>query len=130
MDAQTRDNVFAALHGEAFAYARYMLYAEAARESGEERLAEMLEGIGNVELREHFKELAGLVGLVGADADNLTTAIQDESAEVEELYRGFAEQARLAGEDKVAARFEEIRGDEREHLRTLEGALEQLEIPA
>jgi rubrerythrin len=130
MDAQTRDNVFAALHGEAFAYARYMLYAEAARESGEERLAEMLEGIGNVELREHFKELAELVGIVGADADNLTTAIQDESAEVEELYRAFAEQARLAGEDKVAARFEEIRGDEREHLRTLEGALEQLEIPA
>ena len=130
MDAQTRDNVFAALHGEAFAYARYMLYAEAARESGEERLAEMLEGIGNVELREHFKELAELVGIVGADADNLTTAIQDESAEVEELYRAFAEQARLAGEDTVAARFEEIRGDEREHLRTLEGALEQLEIPA
>ena len=130
MDAQTRDNVFAALHGEAFAYARYMLYAEGARESGEERLAEMLEGIGSVELREHFKELAELVGLVGADADNLSTVIQDESAEVEELYRAFAEQARLAGEDKVAARFEEIRGDEREHLKTLEGALEQLEIPA
>jgi rubrerythrin len=130
MDAQTRDNVFAALHGEAFAYGRYMLYAEAARARGDERLAAMLEGIASVELREHFKELAELVGLVGADADNLTTAIQDESAEVEELYRAFAEQARLAGEDEVAARFEEIRGDEHEHLKTLEGALEQLEIPA
>jgi len=129
MDAQTRENVFAALHGEAFAHARYSLYAAAARRSGDERLAAMLEGIAAVELHEHFEELAGLVGLVGTDADNLAVAIQDEGAEVEELYRSFAEQARLAGEEAVADRFEEIRGDEREHLKTLEGSLEQLEVP-
>lgn len=129
MDAQTRDNIFTALHGEAFAHARYMLYAEAARKGGDERLGGMFEGIAGVELREHFQELAALVGLVGADVDNLGAAIQDESAEVEELYRSFAEQARDAGEEAVAARFEEIRGDELEHLKTLEGALERVEVP-
>lgn len=129
MDAQTRENIFTALHGEAFAHARYMLYAEAARKGGDERLAGMFEGIAGVELREHFQELAALAGLVGADADNLGAAIQDESAEVEELYRSFAEQARDAGEEAVAARFEEIRGDELAHLDTLEGALERVEVP-
>jgi rubrerythrin len=129
MNTQTRENVLAALHGEAFAHARYLLYADAARASGDERLAAMFEGIAQVELREHFAELAALGGLVGSDVDNLRTAIEDEGAEVEEIYRSFAEQARLAGEDAVATRFEEIRGDEREHLKTLEYALEQLEVP-
>jgi rubrerythrin len=130
MDSQTRDNVIVALHGEAFAHARYMLYAKAAREGGNDRLAATLEGIATVELSEHFDELAQLVGLVGTDVDNLRTVIQDEGAEVHEIYRAFAEQARLAGETEVAARFEEIRNDEREHLKTLEGAIEQLEVPA
>jgi rubrerythrin len=38
MDSQTRDNVMAALHGEAFAHARYLLFAKAARERGEDAL--------------------------------------------------------------------------------------------
>jgi rubrerythrin len=130
MDTQTRENVLAAMHGEAFAYARYVLFAAAARETGDERLATTFEGIGSVELREHFAELADLLGLAGSDADNIVTAIQAEGEEVEETYRAFAAQARAAGEETVAARFDEIRADELEHLRTLETALEELEVPA
>jgi rubrerythrin len=130
METQVRENVLAAMHGEAFAYARYMLFAAAARETGELKLAATLEGIASVELHEHFAELAGLIGMVGSDHDNITAAIQDESGEVEETYRTYAEQARAAGEEKVAARFEEIVTDELEHLKTLETALEELEVPA
>lgn len=130
MDKQTRANVIDALHGEAFAYARYELYAAAARASGDDQLAATFEGIANVELREHFRELAELVELAGADEDNLAAAIQDESAEVEETYRAFAEQARAAGETAAADRFDELVEDEREHLKTLETMLERLEVPA
>ncbi len=130
MDTQTRENVLAAMHGEAFAHARYTLFAAAARETGDRTVAATLEGIASVELHEHFTELAELIGFVGSDADNLTSAIQEESAEVEETYRSFAEQARAAGEDAVAARFDEIREDELEHLKTLETVLERLEVPA
>lgn len=130
MDTQTRANILSAMHGEAFAHARYTLFAAAAREAGDQKLAATFQGIASVELNEHFAELAELADLTGSDADNLSAAIQDESSEVEETYRNFAAQARSVGEDAVAARFDEIRGDELEHLRTLEAALERLEVPA
>ena len=63
-------------------------------------------------------------------ASNVAAAIQDENLEVEETYPRFAETARTAGDDAVAARFDEIRGDELEHLRTLETLLEEIEVPA
>jgi rubrerythrin len=130
MDSQTCENVVAALHGEAFAYARYKLFAEAARSRGDDRLASMFDGIAEVELHEHFAELAVLVDLVGADPDNLRAVIQDENLEVEVEYPRFAQQARAAGETAVAERFEEIVEDEREHEKSLEEALERLEVPA
>jgi rubrerythrin len=130
MDSQTYENVVAALHGEAFAHARYTLFAEAARKRGDDRLASMFEEIAAVELHEHFAELAELVDLIGADRDNIRAAIHDEKLEVEAQYPQFAKQARSAGEAAVAARFEELAEDEREHEKTLENALERPEAPA
>jgi rubrerythrin len=130
MDGQTHENVLAALHGEAFAHARYLLFAAAARKRGDDRLASMFDGIAAVELQEHFAELADLVGLVGTDADNVRAAIQDENREVEWTYPRFADQARAAGEVAVADRFAEMAEDEREHEKCLEGALERIEVPA
>ncbi|HSC49333.1 MAG TPA: ferritin family protein [Gaiellaceae bacterium] len=129
MDEQTHDNLITALHGEAFAYARYRLFAAQAREEGDLDLAEMLEGLAAVELNEHFAELAELAGLVGGDLENLELALRDENLEVEETYPSFANQARAAGELAAAERFDEIRADELEHARTLETALERLVVP-
>lgn len=130
MDAQTHENVIAALHGEAFAYARYRLFANAARKRGDDRLASMFDGIASAELDEHFAELAELASLVGVDTDNIRAALQDEDEEVEARYPEFARQARSVGEVAVAERFEEIVEDEREHEKTLEQALERLVVPA
>jgi rubrerythrin len=126
MDTQTELNVRAALRGEAFAHARYLLFAAAARKGGNEQLASMFEGIADVERQEHFAELAALAGLVGTDAENIRAAIEDENLEVEWTYPKFADQARGAGETAVAERFAEIAEDEREHEKSLEEALEQL----
>ena len=130
MDTTTHQALVTALHGEAFAFARYSLFAAAARERGDERLAALFEGTANVELHEHFAELAELAGLVGTDADNLAAALQDENQEIEVTYPEFARQAREAGEEAVALRFEEIAADERAHARSLESELEALELPA
>jgi rubrerythrin len=130
MDTQTREMLVTAMHGEAFAYARYMLFANAARAGGDERLAALFEGMGNVELHEHFAELAELTQLVGSDADNVVAALQDENTEIEITYPSFAHRARSAGDEVVAARFEEIAEDERVHARALESELEAIELPS
>lgn len=129
MDKQTHENLLTALHGEAFAYARYSLFAAAAREQGDVRLAALFDGLASVELHEHFAELADLTGLVGANADNLSNAIKDENEETASTYPRFAESARAAGEIAVANRFHELGEDERAHARALEAALEELEVP-
>ena len=130
MDTTTRENLLTALHGEAFAYARYSLFAAAARGGGDEKLATLYEGMANVELHEHFAELAELAGIVGADTDNVAEAIQDENVESEVTYPAFAAQARAVGDVAAADRFEELAGDEAGHARALEGVLERLELPA
>ncbi len=130
MNARTRHTVLAAMRGEAYAHARYRLFAQAARASGDRDLEQMFEGIAAVELHEHFVELAGLADVVGTDADNIQSAICDESDEVEATYKLFAEQARADGEDAAAELFEEMREDELAHLKALEGALERLQLPA
>jgi rubrerythrin len=130
MNTTTQQALITALHGEAFAYARYSLFAAAARDRGDERLAALFDGMANVELHEHFKELAELASLVGTDADNLVAALQDENQEIEVTYPGFARQARQAGEEAVADRFDEIAKDERAHAQALESELEALELPA
>jgi rubrerythrin len=130
MDAQTYDNILAAMRREAYAHARYLVFAGAARRRGEAHLASTFEGIAAVELHEHFAELAELIAAIGTDADNLAVAIRDENFEVEWKYPQFADQARAAGEFAVAERFAEMAEDEREHERTLEDALESLGVPA
>ncbi len=129
MQAQTRDNLLTAMRGEAFAYAKYMVFARQARAQGHEELAALFEATANIEANEHFAEEAELVGLAGDDADNLRQAIDGEAYEVETMYREFAEQATAAGDHAAAARFREILDDERGHRDAFSAALSRLAEP-
>jgi rubrerythrin len=127
LNPKTAENLSNAMHGEAFAYVKYMLYADHARESGNEQLAELFTANANTERFEHFAEEAELAGLVGSDADNLRDAIKGETWEFEHMYADYAAQAREAGDTAVAARFEEIRQDEGRHRDAFQGALDKLQ---
>ncbi len=122
----TAENLSSAMHGEAFAYAKYMLYAERAHENGNNDLAQLFEASAKTERMEHFAEEARLAGLVGSDADNLKDAIKGESYEVETMYRDFGEKAAAAGDKTAAERFEEIRHDEMKHRDAFKAALEKI----
>jgi rubrerythrin len=122
----TRDHLNTAMHGEAFASAKYLLYADHARAQGNIELANLFERTGQTERIEHFKEEAGLAHLVGDDASNLRDAITGESYEVDTMYREFAAQAYAAGDDAAGARFEEIRRDELRHRDAFKAALDKL----
>ena len=128
LDKKTQDNLSTAMHGEAFAYAKYMLYAERARKNGNKRLALLFEKAARTERFQHFTEEADLAGIVGSDTDNLRDAIAGESYEVETMYREFAEQAAAAGDKAAADRFEEIRHDEMAHRDAFKAALAKPEI--
>jgi rubrerythrin len=126
MNRTTRENLSTAMHGEAFAYAKYLLFAERARNTGNPELAQLLEKTAKEELSEHFAEEAALAGIVGSDIDNLEDAIAGESYEIETMYRDFAAQAFSAGEKAVGDRFEEIRRDEMKHRDAFKEALSKL----
>jgi rubrerythrin len=127
LNQKTLYDLSTAMHGEAFAYAKYLLYAEHARKNGNKELADLFEKTANTERFEHFAEEAELAELVGSDADNLKDAIQGESYEIDSMYLEFAQKARVAGDTAAAARFEEIRQDEMGHRDAFKIALAKLE---
>lgn len=127
---KTQGNLSTAMHGEAFAYAKYLLYAHHARQHGNTELANLFRRAANTERFQHFAEEAELAGLVGSDAENLREAINGESYEVDTMYREFAEQAAAAGDKSAADRFEEVRHDEMGHRDAFKAALEKMEHKA
>lgn len=129
MNSQTKNNLLTAMHSEAFAYVKYMLFAERARKNGRADLADLFESTAHVERFEHFAEEAELAGLVGSDEDNLRDAVAGESYEVDTMYGEFAQQARTAGDQAVADRFGEIRRDERGHRDLYKAAAAHLSKP-
>ena len=126
MNKTTRDNLSTAMLSEAFTYAKYMLFAERARNTGNPELAQLLEKTARQELLEHFAEEAELAEIVRSDVDNLEDAIASESYGIESMYRDFAQQAFSAGDKAVGERFEEIRHDEMKHLDAFKEALSKL----
>ena len=127
LSQKTQENLSTAMHGEAFAFAKYMLFAKHAEENGNKELAKTFRTAAHIERFQHFAEEAQLAGLVGSDADNLRDAIKGESYEVETMYRQFAEEATAAGDKAAADRFEEIRHDEAGHRAVFKAALNSIE---
>ena len=120
---RSRRNLMEAMRGEAFAYAKYKLFAKQARSNGDNELADIFDRTADQEYLEHFVEQADLLQLVGTDEQDVTNAIAGESFEVDTLYKQFAEEAREDGDEQVAHRFEEIRRDEAFHQLAFHEAL-------
>lgn len=123
ISARSRRNLLEAMRGEAFAFAKYKLFAKHARGSGENELADLFDKTADQEYMEHFTEQADLLQLVGSDEQDVKDAIAGESFEVDTLYKRFAEEARDDGDEQVAHRFEEIRRDEVFHQLAFHEAL-------
>lgn len=116
-----------AMKGEAFAYAKYMLFAEQARAHGRAALATLFEDTAKTERLEHFREHAELAGIISSsDTDNLRDAIAGETYETSKMYPEMAARARQAGDGQAAARFNEIGKDESKHRDAFAAALAKL----
>lgn len=126
--AEVQKDLETAMKGEAFAYAKYMLFAEQARAHGNAELATLFETTAKTERLEHFREHAELAGIVNSsDAANLRDAIAGETYETTKMYPEMAARARQAGDGQAAARFTEIGKDESTHRNAFAAALAKLD---
>lgn len=126
LSPQTREHLMTAMRGEAFAYAKYMAYAQRARENGHTTIADLFEQTAKVEYLEHFREMAELAQLAGTDAQNLEDAIRGETQESQTMYPNFADEAAAVGDVAAAERFREISKDEMKHRAKFQDALASL----
>ncbi|WP_445281852.1 ferritin family protein [Streptomyces sp. DSM 118148] len=124
--ARTKANLDTALHGEALAHAKYMLFAAYARQSGNTALARLWEGTAKVELQEHFAGEAVLAGLVHTTKTNLRTAVTGEHNEATTVYPQFAQRATAVGDTAAARYFRDTAADEAKHAAAFQKALNQL----
>ena len=123
--ARTLRNLETAMHGEAFANAKYTLYGEHAK-ARSPKLARLFERTAAVELTEHFAGEADLAGFVHRTKENLRKSIAGETYEATQMYPSFARTARAEHAYKAARLFTEIAGDEAAHARAFEHALKRL----
>ncbi|MFD6027043.1 ferritin family protein [Streptomyces griseoluteus] len=124
--ARTKANLDTALHGEALAHAKYMLFAAHARQTGNAALARLWEGTAKVELQEHLAGEAVLAGLVRTTRENLRTAITGEHDEATTVYPGFAKRAAVVGDTAAPRFFRDTAADEAKHAAAFQKALDQL----
>src|SRR5436190_14484022 len=104
MDEQTRANLLQAMHEEAFARAKFLLFAANAEAAGQEEAAQLLDRSAAAQ-QDHFERMAELYELSRTVVDDLGDAI---ATEVRTDYQGYAAQAHRVGEIEVQRLFETI----------------------
>jgi rubrerythrin len=128
LSAQTRANLEAAMHGEAYANLKYLRYADQAEAAGKPALAKLFRASANIEANEHFDREAQALRLGSTNAANLEDAMAGEHYENITMYQTFAAQAEADGDLRVAAMFRQIAIDEGTHYDAYKAALAK--IPA
>ncbi|MFA7275888.1 MAG: ferritin family protein [Pseudobdellovibrionaceae bacterium] len=123
LNPQTKANLEAAMHGEAYANLKYQTYAAKARADGNEELAKLFEESANVEANEHFAREADALGLAKGSEKDLADAMEGEHYENIKMYKEFSEQAAKVGDTAAAKLFEQIRVDEGDHYEAYKAAL-------
>lgn len=114
---KSRKNLLTAFALESQARAKYILFADKAREEGREDIAALFERMARNE-KEHGKIwYSTLMGGIAGSEENLQDAAHSENAEWKSLYPGFARDARDEGLEELAALFEKIASIEYDHER-------------
>lgn len=94
LQAMTRESLAAAFAGESQAAEKYLVFAEQAEDEGLPQIARLFRAISFAETR-HARNHLRVLGGIGSTADNLKTAFDGESFEVDEMYPAYREIAVL-----------------------------------
>ena len=118
---RTLDNVRQAMRGEAYASAKYRLFAQAAYASGQAKVGRLFAGLSTIELAEHYAALANRYGLVRSDQANLWAAVQAENGAIM-AYARWSSDATTVGDTASYRLLAGIMGDEVDHRELFIGA--------
>jgi len=97
MKKMTQENLKSAFAGESQAHMRYLIFAQVAEKEKNPNLARLFKAIAFAELvhaKNHYKVLGG----IGPSSENIQTAIDGETFEVEEMYPAYRAVAQLQDE--------------------------------
>jgi rubrerythrin len=115
----------AAFAGESQAAEKYLVFAEKAEAEGLPNVANLFRAISFAETRHarnHFRVMAG----IGATADNLQTAFEGESFEIDEMYPAYVEVAKVQGDKQAFKSMHWALKAEMDHKRMYAEAREKV----
>jgi len=90
LKAMTCESLAAAFAGESQAAEKYLVFAEQAEDEGLPQIAKLFRAISFAETR-HARNHLRVMGGIGSTADNLKTAFDGESFEIDEMYPAYRE---------------------------------------
>lgn len=128
MTHRTQRNLDVAMHGEAFAAAKYKRFAAFARANDNDRFADLLNQLADESRTGHFAREVQLAGLISDDIANLRDVVRDKQYSIER-YTQFAAEAEQDGDTTAARLFKSVANDDEEQLGRLEEALSE-HLPA
>jgi rubrerythrin len=99
MSKMTEENVKSAFAGESQAHMKYMVFADKAEKEDMPNIARLFRAVSYAEVV-HASNHLKLLNKVKKTADNLQSAIEGETFEVEEMYPAYIEVAKLQGKTK------------------------------
>ena len=97
LHGMTEANLRAAFAGESQAAEKYLVFAEKAEDDGLPNVARLFRAISYAETRHarnHWRTLSG----IGSTADNLQTAFEGESFEIDDMYPAYETVAKFQGD--------------------------------
>ncbi|MEM1484653.1 rubrerythrin family protein [Oscillospiraceae bacterium PP1C4] len=124
--SRTEANLMAAFAGESQARNKYTFYSAKAKQDGFEQIGNIFTETANNE-KEHAEIWFKLLheGMPQTE-QNLRDAAAGEKYEWEEMYAGFAKEAREEGFDKIGALFEMVSKIEKEHMERYQKLIQNM----
>jgi rubrerythrin len=116
LKAMTRESLEAAFAGESQAAQKYLVFAEQAEEEGLPHIAKLFRAISFAETR-HARNHLRVMGGIHSTADNLKSAFDGESFEIEEMYPAYQEIAAAQESAQAKRSIRYALKAERDHQR-------------
>ena len=125
-NSKTEKNLMTAFTGEVQAHAKYLYFADKAKQEGYEQIAEIFQYTADNEL-EHARLWFEQLGLLKDTLTNLGTAASGENFEWSEMYKEFAETAKAEGFTQIERLFRGVAAIEKHHEERYNKLIQNME---